>query len=136
MATAMNANSDPFNLFDPTGMFKEMRYANMEAWAKSMVELVNTAAYADATGAMLNAWLTSSAPLREAMEKSMTQVLSNLNLPSRDDVTRLAERLTNIEMRLDDLEAKLDENLRPTAESVSRRKKPSARSRAEDSEHE
>ena len=35
----------------------------------------------------------------------MTQTLANLNLPSRDDVTRLAERLTNIEMRLDDLDA-------------------------------
>ena len=33
-------------------------------------------------------------------------------MPSRDDVTRLAERLTNVEMRLDDLDAKLDDILR------------------------
>jgi hypothetical protein len=43
----------------------------------------------------------------------MTQVLTNLNMPTRDDVTRLAERLTNIETRLDDLEAKLEEGSRP-----------------------
>jgi hypothetical protein len=38
----------------------------------------------------------------------MTQVLTNANMPTRADVTGLAERLTNIEVRLDDLEAKLD----------------------------
>ncbi len=42
----------------------------------------------------------------------MAQAMAQLNLPTRDDVTRIAERLTNIEMRLDDLEAKLDEQFR------------------------
>ena len=41
----------------------------------------------------------------------MTQTLAQLNLPSRDDITRIAERLTNIEMRLDDMEAQIDEAL-------------------------
>ena len=36
-------------------------------------------------------------------------MLTNLNMPTRADVTGLAERLTNIEMRLDDLDARLDE---------------------------
>ena len=61
---------------------------------------------------MLDAWLTTSAPFRKVIEAAMTQVLANLNMPTRDDVTRLAERLTNIEMRLDDLDAKLDEGRR------------------------
>ena len=55
---------------------------------------------------MLDAWLTSSAPFRKAVEKAMTQVLVNLNMPTRADVISLAERLTNIEMRLDDLDAR------------------------------
>jgi hypothetical protein len=49
-----------------------------------------------------------SAPFQEAIRKAMTQVLTQLNMPTRDDVTSLAERLTNIEIRLDDLDAKLD----------------------------
>lgn len=101
-----------FNPFDPTGMFKNMRDANMDAWAKTMVDLVQSDAYAESTAAMLDAWLTASGPFRKVIENSMAQVLAQLNLPSRDDVTRIAERLTNIEMRLDDLEAKLDEGLR------------------------
>lgn len=110
----MTTSNGDFNPFDPTGMLKSMRDTNMDAWAKMMVELVHTEAYAESTGAMLDAWLTSSGPFRKAIEDSMAQVLVQLNLPTRDDVTRIAERLTNIEMRLDDLEAKLDEDLSPT----------------------
>ena len=108
----MSNNNNDFDPFDPTGMFKNMRDASMDSWAKLMTEVVNTDAYAQATGAMLDAWLTSSAPFQQALKDNLTQALTNLNLPVREDVTRLAERFTNIEMRLDDLEAKLDDCLR------------------------
>lgn len=98
--------------FDPAGMFKDFRDAGMDAWAKTMVQLVNTEAYAEATGAMLNAWLTGSGPFRQTVESSLSHVLSNLNLPTRDEITRLAQRLTHIEMRLDDIDAKIDDALR------------------------
>ena len=107
--TNKTATDADFNPFDPTGMFKDMRDANLDAWAKMMVDMVNTDAYAESTGAMLDTWLTSSAPFRKVIRDSMGQALAELNFPTRDDVTRLAERLTNIELRLDDLEAKLDE---------------------------
>jgi hypothetical protein len=110
---AMSQTNDTFNPFDPTGLMKSMRDANMDAWSKMMIQLVNSDPYAQATGTMLDAWLTNSAPFRKALETVMTQVLSQLNLPSRADVTTLAERLTNIEMRLDDLDAKLEESRRP-----------------------
>ena len=112
----MTTTDGEFNPFDPTGMLKGMRDANLDAWAKMMVELVNSEAYAESTGAMLDAWLTSSGPFRKVMETSMSQVLSQLNLPTRDDVARIAERMTNIEMRLDDMEAKLDEAFSPARE--------------------
>jgi uncharacterized coiled-coil protein SlyX len=38
----------------------------------------------------------------------MTQTLSMLNMPSRAEVISIAERLVNVEMRLDDLDAKLN----------------------------
>ena len=100
---------EPFNPFDPTGMFKDMRYGTLDAWSKMMIQMVNTDVYAQATGAILDAWTSTSVPFRKAMETVMTQVLANLSMPTRNDVISLGERLTNIEMRLDDLEAKLDE---------------------------
>ena len=108
----MSQTPETYNPFDPTGMFKALRDQNMDAWSKMMIQLVNTEAYAEATAVMLDGWLSASAPFRKALEMAMTQVLTNLNIPTRADVTALAERLTNIEIRLDDLEAKLDESQR------------------------
>ena len=105
----MSQKNDNGSLFDPTGMLKSMRDSSVDTWSKLMIQLVNTDAYAQATGAMMDTWLTTSAPFRKALETSMTQVLTQLNMPTRGDVTSLAERLTNIELRLDDSEAKLDE---------------------------
>src|SRR5262245_15986414 len=104
--------------FDPTGMLKSMRDAGMDAWSKMMIQLVNSEAYAQATATMLDAWLTTSAPFRKAIESTMTQVLTQLNMPTRTDVTSLGERLTHIEMRLDDLEAKLDERVQPAPKAA------------------
>ena len=115
----MSNNNSDYDPFDPTGMFKNVRDASMDSWAKLMIEVVNTEAYSQATGAMLDAWLTSSGPFQKALENHMTQALTSLNLPVRGDVTRLAERFTNIEMRLDDLEAKLDDCLRLARGSAS-----------------
>lgn len=94
--------------FDPTEPWRGMRDAYLDAWAKSMVEVVNTDAYAQATGTILDSYLTVSAPFREAVEKAMLRTLEQLAMPSRADVVSIAERMTNIEMRLDDLDAKLD----------------------------
>ena len=94
--------------FEPFEQFRSMRDVYLDGMAKVMVDAVNTEAYAQATGAMLENSLTISAPFREAMEKSMLQVLQQLSLPSRQDFTALADRFTNLEMRLDDMDAKLD----------------------------
>jgi hypothetical protein len=94
--------------FDPLESFRGMRDAYLDAMAKAMVEAVNTEDYAKATGTMLENSLTISAPFRDVMEKSMLQVLQQLSLPSRQDFAGLADRFTNMEMRLDDMDAKLD----------------------------
>ena len=98
----MSEPNGNFDIFDPTGMFKSVRDANMEAWSRMMIQLVNTEAYSQAIGTSLDAWLTASAPFRKALEQGMASALSSANLPSRADFISLAERLTNLEMRLDD----------------------------------
>src|ERR1700687_4059580 len=80
----------------------------MDGGGKTMVDMVNSEAYAQAAGAMLDSYMTVSAPFREAVEKAMLKTLEQLAMPSRADVVSIAERMTNIEMRLDDLDAKLD----------------------------
>ena len=106
------------NPFDPFGTWRTARDAYMETWSKAMLDLVNTEAYADATSRMLDTYLSVSAPMRKLLETSMTQVLGQFNMPTRNEIISLAERLTNIEMRLDDLDAKLDEMARTSAASA------------------
>jgi polyhydroxyalkanoic acid synthase PhaR subunit len=94
--------------FDPMEPWRGVRDVYMDAWGKTMVDMVNSEAYAQATGAVLDTYLTVSAPFREAIEKAMLKTLEQLAMPTRADVVSIAERMTNIEMRLDDLDAKLD----------------------------
>src|SRR4051812_8925517 len=108
----MSQTNGNYNPFDPTGLLTSLRDSGMDAWSKMMIQLVNTDAYAQSTGVMLDAWLSSSGPFRKALESAMTHALANAGMPSRAEVAGLAERLTHIEMRLDDMEAKLDAALR------------------------
>ncbi|MGD0630724.1 MAG: hypothetical protein ABR987_15440 [Terracidiphilus sp.] len=109
MSESQAVGSKPF---DPLESFRGLRDIYLDTMAKAMVEAVNTESYAKASGAMLDTTLTLSAPWRDVLEKSSLQVLEQLSLPSRKDIVALAERLTNLEMRLDDMDAKLDRVLR------------------------
>jgi len=105
MADQQSANGKDY---DPMSAFREMRDQYLDAWGKVMVETVNTDSYARATGAMLDSYLTASTPFREALEKVMLQALQQMSMPSRADFCSLAERATHIEMKLDDMDARLE----------------------------
>jgi hypothetical protein len=92
---------------DPLQQWRELRDVYMGAWAKSMGEVVNSEAYAQANGAMLETYLTTSAPFREAQKSIMLSALEQLHMPSQADFISLAERLSNLELLLDDMDAKL-----------------------------
>ena len=125
---ATNGNAASGKHVDPMAAFREVRDTYLNAWSKTMVDSVNTEAYAKASGQVLDAYLSVSSPFREIMEKTMLQALQQLNMPSRADVISLAERLTNVEMKLDDMDAKLDKltDLRKEPASAARVRKAAA----------
>lgn len=104
---SQNAN-EGFDPMDPIGTWRTIRDANLDAWAKSMASLTNTDAFAQAIGAQLDTLLAASAPLQQTVQRAMEQYLAQAQMPSRTEVISLAERLTNIELRLDDMQAALD----------------------------
>jgi hypothetical protein len=111
---------DPFEILNEVRdnnlkTWNTMRDASLESWSKMMIELVNSDAYSWITAQGLDSYLTLSQPFQQLIDATTTQVLTKLNMPPRAEVTRVAERLTNIEMRLDDLDAKLDEIQRAIA---------------------
>ena len=68
----MSDKQPPVNPFDP-GAWRDARDSYLDAWAKAMVDAVNSDQYAKATGAILDSYLTASSPFREVLEKSMLQ---------------------------------------------------------------
>jgi hypothetical protein len=93
---------------DPTEQFRELRDACLEIWSKNLIETVNSEGYAKASGAALDGFLAVAAPLKEPTEQAMLKMLQQLNMPTSADFAGLAGRFTNIELLLDNLDAKLD----------------------------
>lgn len=116
------ANPKEVKAADLLEPWRQVRDSYLDFWSKNMVEAVNSEAYAQATGTLLDTALTTSAPFREALEKSMTAALQQMSMPTRADVVSVAERMTNLEMRLDDMDIKLDHIARLLSQAV--RKQP------------
>ncbi len=132
----MSESNNEGKSFDPFEAWRGVRNVGMEAWAKAMTEAVNSEEYAKTSGTTLDAYLTASIPLRDMLEKAMTQALQQMNMPTRDDFISLAERLIQVEMRLDDMDAKLDDIPKraaepPTAKAVSTKRRAAKRTRKE-----
>jgi hypothetical protein len=104
--------------------FRKLRDASLDSWSRTMIELVNSDSYAQSSGVMLDAALTASAPFRDALETAMTHTLEQLSMPTRAEVASVAGRLTNIEMHLDDLDAKLDQLIRAQSKSQGGKPEP------------
>jgi len=88
-----------------------IRDANLDAWAKGMATMVNTEAFSKAIGLQLDTMVAASAPMQKVVSQYMESYLAQANMPSRAEVISLAQRMTNVEMRLDDMDARLDEIL-------------------------
>ncbi len=104
---------------DPLEQWRALRDVYLDAWAKTLGEAVNSEAYSQASGAVLDTCLTASSPFRDAQKKAMIAALEQLNMPSRAEFVSLAERLANVELLLDDMDAKLDQILAVSARAAS-----------------
>ncbi len=90
---------------DAFAAWRDMRDRTVQSWYTMMANAVNTPGYAEAMCAMLGANAAMGEPFQKAIEASMSRALHQMNMPTRSDVTKVLERLTHIEKRLDDLAA-------------------------------
>ena len=82
-----------------------------KTWSGAASEMVSNKSFADSMAQQLESTLSTTQLMRRQMNELMEQSLQQMNLPTRREILGMAERMTSIEMRLDDMEAKLDEVL-------------------------
>jgi hypothetical protein len=104
MAQAQTDNM--MQMLDPFGIWKKTRDSMLDAWSKPMMEFAQSDAFVEAAGTLLEQTLGWAQPMQDTVQKSMAYTLAYLNMPTRDEIMSQAERLINIERRLDDLDAK------------------------------
>lgn len=95
---------------DPFDFWRQVYEANELAWTKAMKDVMTTQSYAESQGKMLETFLA----FQKIMRDGMTAQLNSLNIPTRDDVSRLGELLVGLEEKVDQLQeqlASLDERL-------------------------
>jgi chromosome segregation ATPase len=97
--------------FDPFAPWVQFTDNWTKSWANVMSNVVASESFATSMGEQLEGMLEATKLVRQQMKVSMEQYLQQINLATRDQILGLAQRLTNVEMRLDDLDAKMDESL-------------------------
>jgi hypothetical protein len=83
----------------------------MKSWADVLSQTVTSPTFAQSMGQQMQGFMEGTKLIRQQMKTAMEQSLQQLNVPSREQIVSLAERLTHVEMRVDDIEAKVDECL-------------------------
>ena len=80
-------------------------------WSGAASEMASNKNVADSMAQQLDSSLSTAQMMRRQMSELMEQSMQQMSMPTRREILSIAERMTNIEMRLDDMETKVDEVL-------------------------
>ena len=85
-----------------------LRDSAIESWARVAIAVTRSPAYMKMDAMLGQPALFVKAVARKPAEQALSQLLAQLQMPSRADVHAISQRLTRIEMVLDDLSASLE----------------------------
>lgn len=103
--------------FDPMKAWRDWFVKNERDWSSSLTSLIKEDSVSGALGQELKAQLYQ----QQALAKSMAGPMAAMNLPTRDDMTALGERLGQLEDAVARIEALL---VRSTAASAAPTARP------------
>jgi hypothetical protein len=92
-------------------LFKALRArrdALLNAWAGVALRVSSSRPYFVVSSALSRPALFVTGASRKATAAAASQILAQMNMPSREDVLALSTRLTRMEMVLDDIGAAMD----------------------------
>jgi len=98
----------------------------IEQWSQRLEEAVNSESFAQNIGQYLDRMLNQAGVTQRYLDGATERNWRMLNLPSRQQVTRLAEQLKVVELRIEELQDKLDAALARDKASQEAAPEPSA----------
>lgn len=113
------ANSDSTPDFDPMKAWREWIVKNEREWSESISRVMKDETIARAMGQEVNA----SAHRQQMLSQAMAGPMAAMNLPTRDDIVTLGERIGRLEDAMARVEALLVQ-AGSGAASVSRTRRP------------
>ena len=94
-------SNDPKEVF---AMWRQLYDANEKVWSKASGEFMDTPAFAQWQGKMLETFLG----FQKAWKESATTQLEAANIATRDDLVRLGELIVGLEEKVDQIVDRLD----------------------------
>jgi hypothetical protein len=92
--------------------WKQFLDQSIDAWSRSLGQVMHTEAFAQMLGRYLDQWLVSAAPVKKAAEQGIDQALQTLNLASRTQLTAVARQIVDLEERVERIEEAVNAVLR------------------------
>ena len=88
---------------DPFVLWKQIYEANERAWSTALERAMNSPAFAETQGKVLETFLQAQRAVREQMRSYLEAV----NVPTREDIARLGELIVGLEEKVDQLDDRL-----------------------------
>ncbi|GAC1330151.1 MAG: hypothetical protein NVSMB2_28900 [Chloroflexota bacterium] len=88
---------------DPFELWRQIYETNERAWNAVLEQTVNTPAFAESSGKILETFLSAQKTVRDNMRAYLEQI----NLPTREDIARLGELIVSLEEKVDQLDDRL-----------------------------
>src|SRR5438094_6939657 len=88
---------------DPCERWRQIYDTNERAWNAVLERTVNNPAFAESSGKILETFLSAQKTVRDNMRMYLEQV----NLPTREDISRLGELIVSLEEKVDQLDDRL-----------------------------
>jgi polyhydroxyalkanoic acid synthase PhaR subunit len=100
---------------DPITVLKNWYDTSGEKWSKAFGDVIGTERFVEAMSYMLESYASFSSMFRQASEA----YFSNLQLPTRSDIARLAGLVVNLEEKVDRIEDSLEHVGNDSAQVIS-----------------
>jgi polyhydroxyalkanoic acid synthase PhaR subunit len=88
---------------DPFVLWRQIYEANERAWSTALERAMNSPAFAETQGKVLETFLQAQRAVRDQMRSYLEAV----NVPTREDIARLGELIVGLEEKVDRLEDRL-----------------------------